>query len=223
MPGIPPLPYILTCGKIADMNQAIPTRKTIGILALQGDYEAHRHVLEDRLQVQTAAVRTPKDLARVDALILPGGESTTIVKLLERIDLHAPICERVHANMPIYGTCAGMILMAKEIEDRPEQPTLALMDITVARNAFGRQVDSFEAVVHFNPSGDAEEVRGVFIRAPFVTHTGPTVDVIATYDGKIVGVRQGIMLATAFHPELTDSDAVHAFFVNMVAESQETR
>ena len=205
------------------MNEAATTTKTIGILALQGDYEAHRRLLGDRLQVRTAEIRTPKDLSTVDALILPGGESTTIAKLLQRIGLLAPIRARVQSGMPVYGTCAGMILMAMEIEDRPHQPTLALMDITVARNAFGRQVDSFEAEIVFSPGGDAQGVRGVFIRAPFVTRTGPMVEVVATYEGRVVGVREGMKLATAFHPELTDNDAVHAFFAGMVAESQEIR
>ena len=211
------------CGKIADMNVSKGESKIIGILALQGDFEAHRKVLEERLEAATAEVRTPKDLAAVDALILPGGESTTIAKLLARVELAAPIQDRVRAGMPIYGTCAGMILMASDIEDRPEQPTLDLLDITVARNAFGRQVDSFEADIGFGPGGEGQEVRGVFIRAPFVTRTGPTVEVLAVFDGKIVGVRQGMRLATAFHPELTDSDAIHSFFVNMVGESEEAR
>ena len=154
---------------------------------------------------------------------IPTVPSTTIAKLLQRIGLLAPICARVQSGMPVYGTCAGMILMAMEIEDRPHQPTLALMDITVARNAFGRQVDSFEAEIVFSPGGDAQGVRGVFIRAPFVTRTGPMVEVVATYEGRVVGVREGMKLATAFHPELTDNDAVHAFFAGMVAESQEIR
>lgn len=203
-------------------NAEVPTR-TIGILALQGDYDAHRKVLEGRLQTAAREVRTPRDLEHVDALILPGGESTTIAKLLDRIGLLGPIRGRVDAGMPVYGTCAGMILMAKDIEGRPDQPTLDLIDITVARNAFGRQVDSFEAEVDFHAAEDGEPVRGVFIRAPFVTRAGATVEVLGTYDDKIVAVRQGMRLATAFHPELTDNDAVHSFFVSMVAESQEER
>ena len=212
--GAPP-----TCGKIAVMNQTATIGKTIGILALQGDYEAHRKVLEERLHWKTAEVRTPSDLAAVDALILPGGESTTMAKLLERIGLVAPIRARVEAGMPVYGTCAGMILMAKSIEDRPDQPTLDLMDITVARNAFGRQLDSFESDITLSVAGDEEAVRAVFIRAPYVVETGPTVEVLATFEGKIVAVRQGFRLATAFHPELTDNDSVHALFVTIVAES----
>lgn len=208
-----------TCGKIAGMNQATTIGKTIGILALQGDYEAHRKVLEERLQSKTAEVRTPKDLAAVDALILPGGESTTMSKLLDRIGLVAPIRARVEAGMPVYGTCAGMILMAKSIADRPDQLTLDLMDITVARNAFGRQVDSFESELTISVAGNEEALRAVFIRAPYVVATGPTVEVLATFEGKIVAVRQGFRLATAFHPELTDNDSVHALFVTIVAES----
>lgn len=204
------------------MNHAAPTELTIGILALQGDYEAHRRVLEDRLLMKTAQVRTPGDLARVHALILPGGESTTIAKLLARIQLLAPIRERASSGMPIYGTCAGMILLARNIEGNPDQPTLELMDITVARNAFGRQIDSFEAGISFNLGhGEERYVRGIFIRAPYVTRTGPGVEVVATFEDKVVGVRQGNLLATAFHPELTDDAGVHASFVRMVTESKE--
>jgi 5'-phosphate synthase pdxT subunit len=201
------------------MTEPGRTRKTIGILALQGDYAAHRKVLEERLHVGTCEVRAPGDLARADALILPGGESTTIAKLLDRIGLTMPIRERVRGGMPVYGTCAGMILMAQEIEDRPDQPTLGIMDISVARNAFGRQVDSFEAEVEFQLAGEPQQVRGVFIRAPFVSRSGPAVEVLATWQNRVVAVRQGGLLATAFHPELTDNEQIHALFVRMVEEA----
>jgi 5'-phosphate synthase pdxT subunit len=205
------------------MKQPNTTGKTIGILALQGDYEAHRRVLEERLHLRTEQVRRPGELERVDALVLPGGESTTIAKLLDRAGLIGPIRDRARAGMPVYGTCAGMILMADEIADRPDQPTLGLMDITVARNAFGRQVDSFEAELSFTGDGEENAVRGVFIRAPYVSRSGPEVNVVATFEDRVVGVRQGSLLATAFHPELTDNDRVHALFAHMVAESGESR
>jgi 5'-phosphate synthase pdxT subunit len=212
-----------TCGKIGDMSEYDATSRTIGILALQGDYEAHRKVLEERLHVNTAQVRTPAELCNVDALVLPGGESTTIAKLLSRIDLEAPIRARAAAGMPIYGTCAGMILLAADIEGRPDQPTLDLMDVTVARNAFGRQVDSFEADVDIDADGESRGVRGVFIRAPYVTRAGSDVEVLAQYEGKTVAVRQGNLLATAFHPELTDDSGMHEMFVRIVAGSREAR
>jgi 5'-phosphate synthase pdxT subunit len=205
-----------------------PTEKKnriIGILALQGDFDAHRKMLEDRVGAQTSLVRTTEELAGVDALVLPGGESTTLIKLMERIGLDKVIRARAEAGMPVYGTCAGMILMAKEIDDRPDQPRLGLMNIHVARNAFGRQIDSFEADIPLSLQKKKETVpvRGVFIRAPYVTETAPDVEVLGRFQGKIVGVRQGNLLATAFHPELTDDARLHAYFARMVAESKERR
>jgi len=197
---------------------------TIGVLALQGDFEAHRKML-DGLNVRSAEVRTARDLAMADALILPGGESTTIIKLLDRIGLDKVIQERFQAGMPVYGTCAGMILLSRSVEGRPEQPTLGLLDATVARNAFGRQVDSFEADIPVR-LGDEEaesEVRGIFIRAPYLTSIGEGVEVLGRYQDKIVAVRQGALLATAFHPELTRDATVHSYFVRMVAASKEER
>ena len=197
---------------------------TVGLLALQGDFDAHRKVLENRLEVSTVEVRTAEDLQAADALILPGGESTTIGKLMQRSGLDAAIQERAASGMPIYGTCAGMILLAKAIEDRPHQPTLGLLDITVARNAFGRQIDSFEADVPFDTeAGDAQTVRGVFIRAPFVTESAPSVQILSRYQDKIVAVRRGSLLATAFHPELTDDARLHEYFLHMIQAAQENR
>ena len=193
------------------------TNKTIGILALQGDYDAHRKMLEERLGVQTTYVRTVAELRRADALVLPGGESTTIAKLMDRIGLDKAIQTRVGAGMPVYGTCAGLILLAKDIEGRPDQPTLDLMDISVARNAFGRQIDSFEADIPFG--SEAEPVRGVFIRAPYVTEAEENVEILSRFQEKIVAVRQGNLLGIAFHPELTDDTRVHAYFVAMVENS----
>lgn len=193
--------------------------KIIGILALQGDFEKHRQMLENTLGAKTLFVKTPEQLAQADALILPGGESTTMIKLMDRIGLDAAIKQRADAGMPLFGTCAGLILMAHSIQDRPEQPTLDLLPVTVARNAFGRQLDSFETELDFNH----EMVRGVFIRAPYVTETSPDVEILSRYDDKIVGVRQGAKLGIAFHPELTDDTRIHALFVEMVENSTEER
>lgn len=195
----------------------------IGILALQGDFDAHRKMLEDGADATTRLVRTERELGEVDALVLPGGESTTIVKLLERIGLDERIRERVLAGMPVYGTCAGMILLAREIEGRPNQPRLGLMDIAVARNAFGRQVDSFEADIDVDMGAAAvSQVRGVFIRAPYVTAVKGDVRILGRFRDKIVAVRQGNLLATAFHPELTDDPRIHQYFVSLVAAARET-
>lgn len=221
----------------------LDSRVTVGVLALQGDYEAHRKMLEDRLRARTAFVRTVGELEGVDALVLPGGESTTIIKLMERVGLDTAIRTRIEAGMPVYGTCAGMILLARDIEGRPHQPTLKVMDLTVARNAFGRQIDSFEADVPFLPvtggsdgneikeDKDGEEgkkaqegktcssssfVRGVFIRAPYITQAGPTVQSLGYFRDRMVAAQQGNLLVTAFHPELTSDPRVHAYFLKMI-------
>lgn len=208
----------------------------VGVLAMQGGYLAHGRMLEERLRIRTQMVRTGADLEQVDALILPGGESTTIIKLLMRIGLDEAIRQRVHAGMPIYGTCAGMILLAKKVQDRPEQPTLALMDIAVERNAFGSQVNSFESDVNLaitplepllpelkDAPDPNSSVRGVFIRAPYVTEIGEEVEVLGKFDDKIIAVRQKNRLATAFHPELTSDSQVHEFFINIILNSEEIR
>jgi pyridoxal 5'-phosphate synthase pdxT subunit len=190
---------------------------TIGILALQGDYEAHRKVLKERLGVTARLVRDAGELADVDGLIIPGGESTTIGKLLDRQALSEPLRDRARQGMPLYGTCAGLILMAREIEGS-DQPRLGLLDIKVARNAFGRQIDSFEADIPV-PQIGPEPVRGVFIRAPYVSESSPSVDVLGRYEDKVVAVRQGNLLGSAFHPELTDDPRFHAYFVEMVSKA----
>lgn len=201
------------------MIEMITPSKTIGILALQGDVEAHQKALE-ACHATVRLVRNPSDLAQVDALVLPGGESTTISKLMERIGLDTAIKERAEAGMCLFGTCAGLILLAKQIEGRADQPSLGLMDITVARNAFGRQLDSFEAdIAVLLESGKPETVHGVFIRAPYVVSTSPEVQIIAHFRDKIVGVRIGNCLGIAFHPELTTDRRIHSYFVEMVAQS----
>lgn len=196
---------------------AAPEVAAVGVLALQGDFEAHRKALE-RLGTASIEVRTPADLARAGALILPGGESTAIVRLMDRIGLRQAIQQRARAGMPVYGTCAGMILLANRIQDHPEQPTLGLMDMTVARNAFGRQVDSFEADIDFEPAPGGS-IRGVFIRAPYACETGPGCSVLSRFQDRVVGVRQNNLLATAFHPELTDDLRVHEYFLSMQREA----
>ena len=206
------------------MGDVNASGRVIGILALQGDYDAHRKML-DLIDSPSTYVRTADELNAVDALILPGGESTTIIKLMARIGLDAAIAVRAAAGMPMYGTCAGMILMAKDIEGCPDQATLDLMDICVARNAFGRQLDSFEADIPIvlDDDCDTSVIHGVFIRDPYVVRSSSDVQVLSQYQNKIVGVRQLSMLATAFHPELTDDPRIHAYFARMVAASKETR
>ncbi|BCW96202.1 MAG: pyridoxal 5'-phosphate synthase glutaminase subunit PdxT [Fimbriimonadales bacterium] len=186
---------------------------TIGVLALQGDFAEHRAMLA-RMGVDSREVRKVDDLNGVDALIIPGGESTTIGKLMARYGLDAAIRARAQQGMPIYGTCAGLILLAKDIEGS-DQPRLGLMDIAVVRNAFGRQIESFEADIPFAPTPD-QPVRGVFIRAPIISRVGAGVQVLSAFDNKIVAVQQGNLLATAFHPELTDDTRVHRYFLTLV-------
>ena len=188
----------------------------IGVLGLQGDFREHARALEDA-GAAAVVVKTPEELAGVDALVMPGGESTTIGKLLERFDLLEPLRARAAAGMPLYGTCAGLILMANEIEGPQDAPhRLGLMDIAVRRNAYGRQVDSFET--DLDVAGLDEPYRAVFIRAPAVERTGAGVEVLASVDRKPVLVRQERWLASTFHPEMTGDNRVHGMFVEMVRE-----
>lgn len=195
-------------------------RVTIGVLALQGDFREHLQMLR-RVGVDCCEVRLPAEVEHVDGLIIPGGESTTIGKLLRRFDLLEPIRRRAQAGMPIYGTCAGAIVLSTEILDRAtEQPALGLMAITVRRNAFGRQVDSFEADLMMPVLGE-EPFHAVFIRAPIIERVGPDVEVLASLsDGTIVAVQQGNLLATSFHPELTEDSRVHRYFASLVEHNQ---
>lgn len=185
----------------------------VGVLAVQGAAREHLDALR-RLEVEALAVRTPEEVASSDALIIPGGESTTIGKLMARYGLLAPIREHAAAGKPLLGTCAGMILMARQIEAAAkDQPRLGVMDITVERNAFGRQVDSFEADLDFR-GVNSGPVRAVFIRAPLITAVGEGVEVLAVHEGRIVAARQGRLLALAFHPELTSDLRVHRHFLS---------
>jgi pyridoxal 5'-phosphate synthase pdxT subunit len=191
----------------------------IGVFALQGDVREHLQVLTS-LGADAFTVRRPAELARCDGLVLPGGESTTMYKLARTFDLFEPLVERIRGGMPTFGTCAGMIMLADRIEDGiVGQETLGGLDITVRRNAFGRQVDSFEGDIAV--AGFDEPVHAVFIRAPWVESTGDGVDVLATIStgaaaGRIVAVRQGSLMATSFHPEVGDDDRLHRYFVERV-------
>ena len=175
-----------------------------GVLALQGDFREHAAVLAD-LGASPVLVRTPEELASVECLAIPGGESTAIVRLARLHGLVDPIRQRAGAGMPVLGTCAGMIVMAREVEGG--EPLLSLLDIRVARNAYGRQVDSFEADVPLR--GEPEPVRAVFIRAPVVESVGEHVEVLAELDGRPVAVEQGHLSAAAFHPELAGDPRLH--------------
>lgn len=190
---------------------------------MQGDYDAHLAAVAAAGGAGYLA-RTPEAVADADALILPGGESTTIGKLLARYGLDDAIKKAADRGIPVFGTCAGMILLARRIvqgEKRGGQPTLALMDIAVARNAFGRQVDSFEADIDAPDVAGDEAVRGVFIRAPYAAEVGPGIDILARYEDKPVLLRQGNLLAAAFHPELTGDARVHEYFLQMTGEDAE--
>ncbi|MEU3688661.1 pyridoxal 5'-phosphate synthase glutaminase subunit PdxT [Streptomyces narbonensis] len=187
----------------------------IGVLALQGDVREHLIALASADAV-ARPVRRPEELAEVDGLVIPGGESTTISKLAVLFGLMEPLRERIAAGMPVYGTCAGLIMLADKILDpRSGQETFGGIDMIVRRNAFGRQNESFEAGVGVTGIEDGP-VEGVFIRAPWVESVGAQVEVLAEHGGHIVAVRQGNALATSFHPELTGDHRIHGLFVEMV-------
>ena len=186
----------------------------IGVFALQGDVREHAAALRD-VGAEPVEVRLPRDLVGLDGLILPGGESTTMRRLIDLYGLREPIVALARGGAPLYGTCAGMILLADRIADGDE-PVLRLLDITVQRNAYGRQLDSFEADLAI-PALGGEPLHGVFIRAPVVSEVGPAVEVLARdADGRAIAVRQGRVLATAFHPELTADRRLHRLFVELV-------
>lgn len=187
----------------------------IGVLALQGDFAEHISILTN-LGADCVEVRLPNNLEGLDGLIIPGGESTTIARLLARWELMIPIRSRVRDGMAVWGTCAGAILLAQQAGDL-DRDGLRLMDIGVERNAFGRQVDSFEAAVDIGALGDAP-YRCVFIRAPSIEETGPNVEVLAELDdGTAIAAREDNMLATVFHPELTNDTRFHQLFLDMAA------
>lgn len=200
---------------------------TIGVFALQGDVREHLRVLTD-LGVRAIGVRRPSELETCDGLVIPGGESTTMAKLARTFELFEPLQKRIQGGMPTFGTCAGMIMLADRIQDgTADQETLGGLDITVRRNAFGRQVDSFESELDF--AGLDEPVHAVFIRAPWVEQVGPDVEVLARVSGahhvepnavgRIVAVRQGHLMATSFHPEVDGDGRIHQIFVDLVTGS----
>ena len=186
----------------------------IGVLAIQGDFLEHQQVLS-RVAADAPEIRLPRELNDIDGLIIPGGESTTIVQLIDIFDFRQPLADKVNSGMPVWGTCAGMIVLASRLTDHRPDP-LKLMDIEVSRNAFGRQVDSFETDLTVQDM-EGPPFHAVFIRAPVVRRVGEDVRVLAALeDGRPVAVRQGRLLATAFHPELTDDTRFHQLFVDMV-------
>ncbi len=201
----------------------------IGVLAIQGDVREHINALST-LDVHATGVRRARELDDVDALVIPGGESTTMDKLVRAFDLQEPLRKRIAGGMPVYGACAGMIMLADRIADtRPDQETLGGLDITVRRNAFGRQVDSFEEDLHIpriealtkSTPGHPATFRAVFIRAPWVEDMGASVEVLATVEagpaaGRVVAIQQGNLLATSFHPEMTGDHRIHDYFTQMV-------
>ncbi|HLG23977.1 MAG TPA: pyridoxal 5'-phosphate synthase glutaminase subunit PdxT [Candidatus Nanoarchaeia archaeon] len=183
----------------------------IGVLALQGDFREHIEMLK-KCEVNVIEVRLPQDLKGVNGLIIPGGESTTIGNLMQSSGLDKEIIKKNNKGMAIYGTCAGAILLAKEIIGS-SQPKLNLLDVSIKRNDYGRQIDSFEAEINSKRLG---KLNGVFIRAPVIEKVGKSIEVLAEFDKKPVLVQQGNILASAFHPELTYNAKVHQYFVNSV-------
>lgn len=189
----------------------------IGVLALQGDFALHRQALS-RIGVESAEVRKAEELPGVDGLIVPGGESTTLLKLMDA-GRFVPALEKFHADgKPIFGTCAGLILLAREVLN-PTQFSLGLIDVTVERNAYGRQKESFEAEGEGALAGTPAPLRMVFIRAPRIRRLGPRVASLASHRGECVMAREGAVLVATFHPELTDDPTVHRYFAGMVAEA----
>jgi 5'-phosphate synthase pdxT subunit len=188
----------------------------IGVLALHGAFREHLQTL-DSIGVEGVPVRLPADLEEVGGLILPGGESTTMRRLIDRWQLRRPLLDLAASGAPLFGTCAGMIVLARELADG-EDPILPLLDVSIERNAFGRQLDSFETDLPVPVLGD-QPVHGIFIRAPIVTRTGPDVDVLARLDdGRVVAVRERNIIATAFHPELAGETRFHRLVATMASE-----
>jgi 5'-phosphate synthase pdxT subunit len=188
----------------------------VGVLALQGAFREHQEMLA-ACGVKSIQVRKPEELEKIDALIIPGGESTTIGKLMKERGLLGPITVLSKQGMPVFGTCAGLILLAKEIEES-NQERIGLMNIKVRRNAFGRQVESFEEDLEIAALGK-DPFRAVFIRAPYITETAPSVAVLAVYRERPVCVQEGAFLAAAFHPELTGDRRLHEYFLEMVKKN----
>ncbi|RLT36346.1 MAG: pyridoxal 5'-phosphate synthase glutaminase subunit PdxT [Chloroflexi bacterium] len=210
----------------SNTRASLPTgeRALVGVLALQGDFAEHIASLHDCGVdgIEAVEVRTLAQLNAVDGLIVPGGESTTIARLLIAFDLMDPLRDRIRDGLPVWGTCAGAIMLATEVTNL-DRPPIAAMDITVERNAFGRQIDSFEEDLDI-AGMDGPPMRAVFIRAPVITRTGTGVEVLSRlHDGRVVAARQGRLLATSFHPELTPDHRMHALFARMVLDAVRQR
>jgi len=190
---------------------------SIGVLALQGDFDLHRKAL-DRLGIESVEVRLPRQLDQIGGLIMPGGESTTLLKLLDEWEF-VPALEKFHAaSKPIMGTCAGLILLARDVES-PKQPSLGFIDITAVRNAYGRQKESFETEGEADLGEGPRPIKMVFIRAPRISRAGSAVTPLVRHKGETVMARQGTVLVAAFHPELTDDPTVHRYFATMVRQA----
>ena len=202
-------------------------RLVVGVLAVQGDFAEHARHLRGAAaslgrQIEVREVRTPRDLDGLDGLIVPGGESTTMGKLLVAYGLERPIRDAAQSGMPLWGTCAGMILLARDILGGEPDGRIGLMDMAVQRNAFGRQIDSFETELQFE--GIDHPIHAVFIRAPLVEHLGPHAQPLAVLpNGRVVAAQQENLLATAFHPELTPDTSLHAWFIERCAQSADSR
>ena len=188
--------------------------KRVGIVAIQGDIEAHALACE-RLGASVSKVLFERDLDDVDAIVIPGGESTTMAKGLTRLEMFEPLKARIRAGLPVLGTCAGAILLCERVENHPV-PVIGMLDATAVRNAYGTQVDSFASPVDDGSEQDLQDLRCVFIRAPQLKELGPTVKVLASVDSRPVFVRQGNVLAATFHPELTEDSRVHAKLLALV-------
>ncbi|MGC8902037.1 MAG: pyridoxal 5'-phosphate synthase glutaminase subunit PdxT [Fervidobacterium sp.] len=186
----------------------------IGVSGIQGDFREHKLMIE-KLGHETLIVRTPEDLEKIDGLIIPGGESTTMIRIMKRIKLFEVLREKIQNGLPVYGTCAGLIVLAKEIENYPQE-SLGVIDIKVLRNAYGRQVDSFDEMVEIK--GFDKPFKAIFIRAPRVDEWGKDVEVLSVLDGHPIMLRQNNVLVTSFHPELTNDTRVHEYFLKMVQE-----
>lgn len=209
------------CSAFGETKAAEPPREVapIGVLALQGDVVEHLTAFA-RTGASAIAVKTRAQLDVVGGLVIPGGESTTVMRLLDRFGLVDPLRDRVHAGLPLWGTCMGMIVAASDVAETP-QPTLGLIDITVRRNAFGRQLASEEISLDIPVLGSAP-FPAIFIRAPWIERAGPGVELLASYRGHGVFVRQANLLGTSFHPELTHDDRLHAYFGDIVREASRT-
>lgn len=192
-----------------------PSLPRVGVLALQGNYAAHIAALREA-GAEAFEIRSAADLAQADSVVIPGGESTVMGSLLQRFGFLEAFKERIHAGMPVFGTCAGLILLAKDVEGR-NQPGLGALDITIRRNAYGTQIDSFRAGIATTLPG-VGEIEGVFIRAPKIIRLGTDVEVLATYRGSPVLVRQGSILGAAFHPELIPGAGIHRWFLGLTRE-----